>query len=136
MKSLFVLAALAAIFWGVPGQAQAVERDEFLTAPIYLAPGDSAGRTIQTLVGCLENWKEGPSDKRPRNEVKIDKAGRDRWEVATTLRSHASFSFTVSREGGKAIALLNRVQYKIEQRGFQQLTDSETKKTVLDAVCK
>ncbi|MDX2101373.1 MAG: hypothetical protein SF002_02410 [Alphaproteobacteria bacterium] len=137
-NTLRMVGTLAALLAATPALAQPVSRDELMQAPIHIEAQDrDAGLTVQGLVNCLSRWRAGPDDRRPPNPVRVEETARDRWRVSATLRSPAVFHLVVRHEQGLPMALLSRVEYREPSRGAnQQLSDSETKRAVLRAVCE
>ena len=108
---------------------------ELRSAAIQMDAGQREnGQTVEMLIACLGAWN--PGDRTEPNEVEIARLSDDVFTVAATLRSRSVFHFQVAREAGRLVAVLRRVEYVVPGRdAYQQLTDAESKRTVLRAAC-
>jgi hypothetical protein len=105
-----------------------------MTAFIEIEAGHrERGQTVQSLVECLRDWN--PGDGRRLNDVVIRRTGDGTFTVQANLRSSSYFIFQALRERGELVAVLVRVEYLRGSRGYQQVTDSVTKRAVMQSVC-
>ena len=116
--------------------AAAFGEGELRAAQIQMGAGrPESGQTVEALIGCLRSWN--PGDRKAPNEVAIARLNNDTFTVAAMLRSRSVFHFQVAREAGRLVAVLQRVEYLIVDRGaYQQLTDIESKRAVLRSTCE
>ncbi|MBI3517299.1 MAG: hypothetical protein HY060_24965 [Proteobacteria bacterium] len=136
MTLRIALAATLLIAFTHFAQAARFIETELRAAVIQMTAGrPEAGQTVEALIGCLRSWN--PGDRKSPNNVEIARLNDDTFAVVTVLRSRSVFHFQVAREAGQLVALLQRVEYLIVNRGaYQQLTDAESKRAVLRSTCE
>ncbi len=136
MTSRLALALLltAATMGGAHAATRYSEND-LRGAMIQMKAGEpEAGQTVEALISCLRYWN--PGDRKRPNEVDIARLKEDTFTVSAVLRSRAIFHFQVVREQGYPVAVLQRVEYTlVERAGYQQLTDTESKRAVVTSIC-
>lgn len=137
LRNFLAATAVVAIAAGTPGVADAkrASENQLRASSIQVDAGAyERGQTVEQLIHCLKYWN--PGDRRPPNEVNIKRVNDDTFTISAVLRSRSIFHFQVAQERGEPVALLRRVEYQeLTHNAFQQITDSETKRVLLQSVC-
>jgi hypothetical protein len=108
---------------------------DFLGALVRLDDREvGQGRTIRGFLGCLGTFHGGTAQSdRP---VRIEHPSPAVFRVSALLASDTVFHFQLVDVEGVAAAVLRRVEYKVDARGYAQITDLAAKRAIVSSVCR
>lgn len=125
---------LALALAGGSAVARTPTQSDFMNAVLRVAPDDAGtGQTVAKFLGCLEHFD--PGDGRGRSPVTVKPLGAGVYQASVHLRSDTVFHFEMQPDGPPDVALLNRIEYKVGNRGFAQVADVATKRRIVEKVC-
>ncbi len=122
------LACLATL----PAAAQSPRDARFVGAIIRVEDDVvGTGLSVRGLLECLNRF-HGPEHM---PAARITHPTSDIWVIHTLLRSMAVLHFQLRTVEGTDYAMLRRVEYRVDDRGFAQIVDREAKEVVLRSLC-
>lgn len=134
-RTLALVALLAVCVAAGQADAASPTQADFLGAVLRLDGTDAGdGRTVRSFLGCLANFHAG-SDGTER-PPQIEHPSGSVFRVSAQLETPTVFHFQVGLADGLTIAVVTRIEYKVGDRGFAQITDREAKRIVVTSVCR
>lgn len=128
-----VVAAIYLTFAGIPGVGPSVA--DFRNAAMALDEAqDTQGRTVKAFLDCLANRGRAVGD--PPNTVSVSGGFGGDFSVRANLRSDVIFHFLLRTRAIGPVAVLERVEYSVPDRGFAQAIDLEGKQLFTQLACE
>ena len=133
LLAFVVAAAIYLTIAGVPGLGPS--ETDFRAAGMALDESqDTQGRTVKAFLECLAN--HGRAHDEPRNPVSVSKGYGGDFSVSANLNSNVIFHFLLRSRASGPVAVLERVEYLVPDRGYAQAIDLAGKQQFVGIACQ